>query len=280
MKDLFKKIFVNEHCINAIIAVNAFVIILEEYGITYDFILYLDYFTIIFFIGEMVCKQYFFGFREYWNNAWNRLDGALVILSIPTLLDAIFPHLTTHFSFILILRIFRIFRFFRLAHLFPNFSAIAKNFKLALRQSRAILIGFAVIILTFALIGCSLFKNYSQEYFGSPTEAIYTTFRIFTIEGWYEIPNSLTATMSPIAAALTKIYFCLLLIICGILGMSLINAIFVDAMVSDNNDDLIRDMKRLENKLDALLKEKDINPNLFNEQSNENENKTDNDFAD
>lgn len=280
MKDLFKKIFINEHCINAIIAVNALVIILEEYGIIYDFILYLDYFTILFFIGEMVCKQYFFGFREYWHNAWNRLDGALVILSIPTLINAILPNLTTHFSIILILRIFRIFRFFRLAHLFPNFSAIARNFKLALQQSRAILIGFAVIILTFALIGCSLFRTYSQEYFGSPTEAIYTTFRLFTIEGWYEIPNSITATMSPIASTLTKLYFCLLLIICGILGMSLINAIFVDAMVSDNNDDLIRDMKRIENKLDALLKEKDIDPNLFNERFNENENKTDNNFAD
>lgn len=278
MKDLLKKLFTNEHCINTIIAINAIVIVLEEYGIINDIILFLDYFTIIYFIGEMLCKQHFFGFREYWSNAWNRLDGALVILSIPTLLDAIFPDLTTHLSFILILRIFRVFRFFRLAHLFPNFSAIARNFKIAMRQSRAILIGFAVIILTFSLIGCSLFSSYSKEFFGTPSEALYSTFRLFTIEGWYEIPDAVTETMSPTATVFTKIYFCLLLIFCGILGMSLINAIFVDAMVSDNNDDLIRDVKRVENKLDALLKEKGIDTNIFNGQSDEN--KTDNNSAD
>lgn len=34
--------------------------------------------------------------------------------------------------------------------------------------------------------------------------------------------------------------------------MSLVNSIFVDAMVSDNNDDLVAEVKRLEGKIDRL----------------------------
>ena len=40
------------------------------------------------------------------------------------------------------------------------------------------------------------------------------------------------------------------MIIGSILGMSLINSIFIDAMVSDNNDDLEAEVKRLEEKID------------------------------
>jgi voltage-gated sodium channel len=49
----------------------------------------------------------------------------------------------------------------------------------------------------------------------------------------------------------------LLLIAGGIIGMSLINSIFVDAMVSDNNDELEKKIDRLEKKIDQLLKEKE-----------------------
>jgi voltage-gated sodium channel len=40
----------------------------------------------------------------------------------------------------------------------------------------------------------------------------------------------------------------------GIIGMSLVNSIFVDEMVSDNNDDIKEQLKRIEEKLDRMGK--------------------------
>ena len=49
-----------------------------------------------------------------------------------------------------------------------------------------------------------------------------------------------------------KVVFSLLLIFGGIIGMSLINSIFVDEMVSDNNDDVKQQLRAIEEKLDKL----------------------------
>ncbi len=38
----------------------------------------------------------------------------------------------------------------------------------------------------------------------------------------------------------------------GILGLSLVNSIFVDAMVSDNNDELQNDVNNMSKKIDTL----------------------------
>lgn len=52
-----------------------------------------------------------------------------------------------------------------------------------------------------------------------------------------------------------RIYFVVILIAGGIIGLSLVNSIFVDAMVSDNNDDLEREVKKLNQKIDILTDE-------------------------
>ena len=50
-------------------------------------------------------------------------------------------------------------------------------------------------------------------------------------------------------------YFCLLLCGGGIIGMSFINSVFVDAMVEDNNDDMKEQLNRIEEKLEKLQEE-------------------------
>ena len=52
-----------------------------------------------------------------------------------------------------------------------------------------------------------------------------------------------------------RIYFVLILILGGIIGLSLVNSIFVDAMVSDNNDELEDKVKQLNDKIDLLTDE-------------------------
>lgn len=255
MGEKASRFFLNEKVINTAIVLNVTVILLEEYGIFHPVIAVIGYATIFFFIGEMVCKQRKIGLWAYWKDGWNILDGSLVIISLPTLVNFFFPQLFTNSSVILTLRIFRVFRFFRLTHFFPNFEVIVSNFKKALMDSRAILLGYLVVILICALISCSLFGNISPEYFGTPGRSIYSTFRLFTIEGWYDIPDTITAHLTPGLNVLTKLYFCFTLLMGGIIGLSLLNSIFVDAMVSDNNDEMLVEIRKLREQVDELKKE-------------------------
>jgi voltage-gated sodium channel len=52
-------------------------------------------------------------------------------------------------------------------------------------------------------------------------------------------------------------YFIFVVISGGIFGLSLVNSIFVDAMVSDNNDELENKIDLLDQKIDKLLTKKE-----------------------
>lgn len=256
MKNTLKSVLLNERIIMAVIVVNAIAIFLQESGYNATWIGVVDVVCSIIFILEMVTKHLTLGIRNYWSNGWNIMDGILVILSVPSVVAIFVPIAATNLSVLLILRILRVFRFFRLVHAFPGFAQVAHNFGIAMRQSYAVMLGIVIMAITFALISCSLFRDTVPEYFANPLDSIYTTFRIFTGEGWNEIPDSVAEAVSPIAGHLVRVYFCLILVLGSIIGMSLLNSIFVDAMVSDNNDDVKEQLKVMEEKLDRLLEEK------------------------
>ena len=51
---------------------------------------------------------------------------------------------------------------------------------------------------------------------------------------------------------LIRIVFAILFFVGGILGLSLVNSIFVDAMASDNNDEVLKKLDELERKIEEL----------------------------
>lgn len=248
-------IFTSERFILLVIIVNSIVIFLQEYGNTSLFVNILDASCTAIFIIEMFCKQKELGIKRYWTNGWNRMDGVLVFLSIPSLISYFVPAQLLDLSILLILRILRVFRFFRVVHLFPNFGSIIKNLWKALKDSVPIFFGFFILIIVFALFSCSLFKDSAPQYFGTPLDAIYSTFRLCTVEGWYDIPDALSQNLTPAQIAWVRIYFIIILIAGGIIGLSLVNSIFVDAMVSDNTDELESQVKCLNEKIDNLTEE-------------------------
>lgn len=53
-------------------------------------------------------------------------------------------------------------------------------------------------------------------------------------------------------SVVVRLYFCLILILGCIIGMSLLNSIFVDAMVSDNNDSLEEKIDKMEKDIEFI----------------------------
>ena len=255
MSSKIKQLFLNDTNVLYVIIINTIIIFIQESGISNGLLMYLDLLCSVFFVMEMIVKIKTFGFRKYWSDSWNRLDFILVIASLPSIVTFFMDSSLSNLSILLALRLLRIFRIFRISRLFkyfPNIDQIANGLIRALKQSKAILLGFIIIIIIVSLINCFLFKNIVPEYFGSPFRSIYTIFRVFTIEGWYEIPEAIAVTTSPIWGKITRIYFCLLLCGGGIIGMSFINSVFVDAMVEDNNDDIKKQLDRIERQLEEL----------------------------
>lgn len=241
-----------------VILVNSCIIYAQVSGTTAAWVSVLDIICTTIFIAEMLFKLKVHGWREYWADGWNKLDGILVIISLPSLIEPLMPVGALNVSFLLILRLLRVLRFFRVLHFFPNFDKVVKGFKTAVKQSYAILLSFLIIIIVFGLINCSLFKDADPDHFQTPLRSIYAVFQICTVEGWYEIPNAVVQYYgtSSILAEFIRLYFCFILLLGGIVGMSFINSIFVDAMVSDNNNDLEQKVDELNAKLDKLLGEK------------------------
>ena len=135
-----KKIFLNDNAILMVVIINTIIIFLLEVGINPPFLVFVDAACTIFFLVEMIIKHIHLGIRGYWARAMNVMDGLLVILSLPSLLNYFTDLPLNDYSFLLALRTLRIFRIFRIESLFPGFGIIVRNLKLALKQSSAFLL--------------------------------------------------------------------------------------------------------------------------------------------
>lgn len=247
-----KKLFLNEIFILVLIFGNAFLIFIQEFEVKSSLLDYFEPIFTILFIIEMTVKISDKSFKDYISNGWNKFDFILVLISIPSLGVIFFENSGLELNIFLTLRVFRVFKFFRLIKFIPNVSTLMTSIQRALKASYIVIIGFFILIFIVSLVTCSMYKNIVPEYFSNPLSSFYSIFRLFSIEGWYEIPDLIATRTSPMTAFFSKIYFATLLMGGGIIGLSLVNSIFVDAMVSDNNDELQDEVSKLNNQVESL----------------------------
>ena len=254
MREKLRQLLLNEKFILVVILINSALIYAQVSGYENYYMGILDTICTFIFLFEMIVKHKEYGIREYWKDGWNRLDGSLVILSLPSVAALFVPNDMADLSFLMIFRLLRVLRFFRVLHFFPNFTKVIEGFKRAMKESYAILLSFMVIIIIFGLLNCSLFRDADPLHFGTPLRSIYAVFQICTVEGWYEIPNTIAEYygITSTVAEFVRLYFCFQLILGGIIGMSFINSIFVDAMVQDNNDEVSQKIDDLQKTLDEI----------------------------
>ena len=246
-----KRLFFSEKIMLGVVLLNVGVIFLQGCGLECAALAVVDIVCTLLFVVEMVLKHAEYGVRGYWRDGWNVLDGVVTIISLPALLSYFLPAMADY-SFIVAFRAMRVFKLFRTARRFPHIKELWSGFRLALRQSAAFLLAYLVIIVVVAMFNSALFGKAAPDYFATPLDGIYSMFQMFTVEGWYEIPNAVVGQMPPVWLHLVRTYFCLLLIGGGIIGMSFINSIFVDALAADNNDDVKAQLDQMEQKIDAL----------------------------
>ena len=247
-----KSWFLNDYFILCLISINALLIFIQEFKLNGDILDDLEPVFTILFIIEIIIKIREYGFSKYLSTGWNRFDFIIILISIPSLGVIFFNDNILQLNIFLALRVFRVFKFFRVIRFFPNVSSLVTSVQRALRASYIIIVGFFLSVFIVSLVTCALYKNIVPEYFGNPLQSFYNIFRLFSIEGWYEMPDLISCRTSMTIGFLSKLYFVLLLLGGGILGLSLVNSIFVDAMVSDNNDELQEEVSELSKKIEKL----------------------------
>ncbi|MEM9341335.1 MAG: ion transporter [Bacteroidota bacterium] len=214
-----------------------------------------DHVFTIYFILEAFTKIKTFGWKGYVKNPWNRFDFFLVIISFPSLFEL--SHLFPDVSFLLVFRLLRLLRILRFLRFIPNIKSMFAGISRAFRASMFVLIVLLIYNVLLAVLSNFLFSHISPDYFGNPLVSLYSIFQIFTIEGWNDITHDLIIGVAESSwmEGFIRFYFVIVVLTGGIFGFSIVNAIFVDEMVRDNNDDLEQKVDELNRKIDLLMRE-------------------------
>jgi len=255
-----ERLFLFDSFILSLIIINSITIFIQGFEHLTHWLLVatntVDIVITLLFLIEAIVKIRYLSWKNYIKSGWNKLDFGLLILSLPSIFIFFTEAYFTNLSFLLIFRISRVFKFFRFIKFIPEIHHLLRGIQRALKDSVLVLLSFFVYNFVVSIFSCYLYRHIVPEYFGDPLISFYSTFKIFTIEGWYEIPDKIAHNSSEITAFFAKLYFMLILMTGGIFGLSLVNSIFVDAMVSDNTDDLERKIDELNKKIDRLIDKK------------------------
>lgn len=235
------EVSVSERVVVAVILLNTAAIFLRAFdfaGPTLDLQLYvIDYLCTVFFIVEGFLKVRLWGLREYLSTPWNRFDATIIALSTPMLLSPLLMGVED-FSVLLLLRVARLARFFRLLRFVPDRRRLWQGIKRGLKASVGVALALGLFNVVLALAAHSLFGDRVPQHFGDPLRAMFSMFQVFTLEGWHEIANDTAHALSPGYGAFARLFFVLVVVSGGILGLSMVNAVFVDEMVLDNANEL------------------------------------------
>lgn len=250
-----KKFFFNDKNILILIVINAIIIFLTGFKFTDSlnyFLLIIDQLISTLFILELIFKLREYGYKKFFKDSWNIFDFLLIVISIPSLLIFLFDINMIDMSYLLVFRTLRLLKVFRFFKFIPDIEKLINGLKRAMKASVLILICFVLYIFTIGILSHSLF-GYS-ELFADPATSIYSVLKIFTLEGWYEFPDQLVTESGMLGTFFIRLYFIIILLSGGVFGLSIVNSIFIDAMVSDNNDELEMKVDKLNEMVEELLK--------------------------
>ncbi len=243
--------FTNDKIMLSLVVVNTITIFIGGYFSSSRLFVWTDSLFTLLFLAEVFVKIRVEGWKNYWKDGWNKFDFIITLVAAPSLMN-LFVETGVATNILLSLRTLRVFKSFRLLKFIPDINGLLKGIGIAVKTSFIVCVAFAILLLIISILSSTLYGKIVPELFGDPGTSLFTIFRLFSGDGWSEIPIEISAKSSALVGSLAKILFSVLFFIGGILGLSLINSIFVDAMAGDNNDEVLRRIDDLEKKIDNL----------------------------
>ena len=259
-----KKHFYNEKLILAFILINVSIIYLHTFSSFSKFYHLFDILDVIFtlfFSVEIATKIHDTHakrkFRVYLKENCNKIDFFSIILALPSLGILFMPDLEIFAGFTA-LRSLRVFKFLRIIEYIPQGKEISKQMFKAFRSISFIIFAFAIYSTIISLISVSLFKSSAPTYFQNAFDAFFTIFKIFSGDGFSDVVGEIEQNSPGSFVYFTKIYFVIIVFSGSILGLSLINSIFIDQMtgveeqIEDSEKELLKELRK---EIDVIKKQ-------------------------
>lgn len=246
---------VDDRIVLGVIAFNMLVLFLRAFPGVRDSALgptlgALDYACLVYFFLEILVKVRLTGWRTFWSRNMNRFDFVIVAVSAPALVTSLTQ--MDDLSWILALRGIRLLRLLRVLRFIPHAERLWAGILRALQASVGLIIALVLYNLVLGLMASHLFADVSPQHFGDPLLSIYTIFKVFTVEGWYEVPAQVAKTHPTGVVWMVRGFFVVAVLTGGMLGLSLTNAVLVDEMVMDNTNVLEAQVTDLSARLRGL----------------------------
>lgn len=254
----FAEWVISERLVMTVIVVNTIALLMVARTLPgtpgYELWEWIDFAAVVYFVLEAVLKIRRSGLRGYFSRGWNRFDFLVLVLALPVLLS---PWLDlAQFGWVVVLRLGRLFRLLRLLRFIPDHEHLVDGVRRALKASVGVFLALLLGNVIFAIGATLLFGDLDPENFANPLISLYSIFKVFTVEGWYEIPDALVLAAQdagrPLLAIAARLYFVGAVLVGGLLGLSLANAVFVDEMILDNTEEIEERLDRLADEMAAL----------------------------
>jgi voltage-gated sodium channel len=252
------RFLIDQRLVLTVIVVNAVALFLSAFPSlgpeAHAVLRWVDFACLVYFVVEAALKIWDArGFAGYWAEPWNRFDFLIVVASLPALAEPFVTVSVEAFAALTLLRLGRLLRLLRLFHFVPEIERLRQGVVRALKASVPVFLVLAVLNIVLGLGANLLFGHVAPHHFGDPVQALYTLFKVFTIEGWYEVPDALVAEGLASGWVLAvRAYFVGSVILGGVLGLSLANAVFVDEMTLDNTAEVEQMVRALHDEIRAL----------------------------
>ena len=261
-----RKPIINDRFLLILILTNTLVIFLHSFdGLKpyYDLLDILDVIFTMIFIWEISINIFQSSgvnvaekFKNFHNDKWNKIDFYSVLLAIPSI-GVLFVEDLEIFAGFTALRSLRIFKILRVIEFIPEGKEISSKLLKALKGVFFIMVAFIIYSIIISLISVTLFKSSAPSFFSNAFDSFFTIFKIFSGDGFSDVVAEIVSNSSLEFGYFTKLYFVMIVFTGSILGLSLINSVFIDQM---SNFDKKGESKinSLENKLDEVLKNQEL----------------------
>ena len=265
-----RKPIINDRFLLILILTNTLVIFLHSFDGLKPYYYLLDILDVIFtmiFIWEISINIFQSSgvnvaekFKNFHIDKWNKIDFYSVLLAIPSI-GVLFVEDLEIFAGFTALRSLRIFKILRVIEFIPEGKKISSKLLKALKGVFFIIVAFIIYSIIVSLISVTLFKSSGPSFFSNAFDSFFTIFKIFSGDGFSDVVAEIISNSSLEFGYFTKLYFVMIVFTGSILGLSLINSVFIDQM-SNFDKKGESEINSLESKLDEVLKNQEL---LFKE---------------
>lgn len=178
--------------------------------------------------------------QEFFRNGWNIFDTVIVAVCF----------LPIDSQFAGVLRLARALRLLRLASALPKLQVLAGALLKSLGSMGYVTLLLSLVFYIYGVLGVHFFRRVDPEHFGTLGDALFSLFRLITLDNWTDLYRTATAA----GVGLASVYFVSFILLGTMIMLNLFIGIVMNSM-AEVHEELEPDRRESRDSLQAQLAE-------------------------